>query len=99
MKVKITKISATSNPLHPTPLQEDYKVGIINKDVSLPNEYCIEGYLEHDIVVGENVVVNRTKRNNVECSGLFATSVVTAITHNSFDTLNSKYLVEYLNYV
>ena len=94
MKVKITKVSSVEFPLFPTPNMSEYKLGEINETVSLPVEYTIEGELVGEITVGFPVTVNRTKRNEVVCAGVFQTSAVVSVSENKFKTLNSHYIVE-----
>ena len=38
---------------------------------SIPIEYNLEGYLLYEIEVGNNVFIDRTKRNGVEVRGVF----------------------------
>jgi len=95
-KVKITKLGAVENPVVPTPNFNQYKPGEDNGDVSLPTEYWLEGYLLNEPTVGSSVLVQRTSRNGVECSGSFFTSKVTEITDYGFKTQNSIYRVDVL---
>ena len=67
-----------------------------NGDKSLPVNYTIEGYLNSDIQVGSNVVVARTKRDGVECLGMFCSSTVLEVSENCFVTRNSVYRYKYL---
>lgn len=92
--VKITKLSAQSSPIVPTPEMEGYIQGQDNGLVSLPIEYTIEGYLLKEIEVGEPVRVHRMIRNGVEKEGQFETSPVTKITETGFETTNSIYHLE-----
>jgi hypothetical protein len=94
MKVKITKVSSVESPLFPTPNMSEYKLGEINENVSLPVEYTVEGELVGETTIGLPVTVNRTKRNEVICAGLFQTSAVVSVSENGFRTLNSHYIVE-----
>jgi hypothetical protein len=65
--------------------------------LSLPVEYIVEGILMNDIVCGEPVRMDRTKRNGIEMLGFFVTSPVTGIDGDTFKTLNSLYHVESVN--
>lgn len=95
-KVKITKLGPSKNPVVPTPNYNEYIQGIDNGNVSLPTEYWIEGYIMNNITLGCSVLVDRTSRNGVVCSGRFLTSKVTKITESGFETENSIYRVDYL---
>lgn len=95
-KVKITKLGSVENPVVPTPNFNEYKQGENNGNVSLPTEYWLEGYLLNEPTVGSSVLVQRTCRNGIECSGSFFTSKVTKITDNGFETQNSVYRVDVL---
>ena len=95
-KVKITKISASENPIFPTPNYNEYIQGSDNGNVSLPTEYWLEGYLMNEPTVGASVLVNRTSRNGVVCGGCFFTSKVTKLTDIGFETENSVYRVDVL---
>lgn len=94
--VRISKVGVSETPTIPTPKKEDYIPGQDNGDVSLPMEYTIEGYLLHDIQVGESVSVDRRIRNRVEARGEFVTSPVTKITEAGFETENSVYILDKL---
>jgi len=63
---------------------------------SVPIEYSIEGYLIDDIVVGKNVIINRTKRNDEKVGGILTTSRVTEVGNNYFKTQNSVYSYKFL---
>lgn len=97
MKIKITKLSASEAPLYPTPEKEKYIPGQFNGLVSLPIEYSIEGTLCYPIKVGERVIVNRTKRNNINCDGIFGSSKVVSFDEKTFTTTNSIYKYEYID--
>ena len=63
---------------------------------SIPIEYNLEGNLIYDIKVGENVFIDRTKRNGVEVRGVFTTSRVTEVGDKYFKTQNSVYSYKFL---
>lgn len=94
--VRIKKLSPSKNPRYPTPEMANYKVGqfLGNEGLSIPVDYEIEGVLMADIVIGCSVIVYRTKRNGVECDGLFHTSKVVFLNENGFETENSIYQLE-----
>lgn len=94
--VRIKKIGVATTPLYPTPKIEDYVMGGDNPGVSTPVEYTLEGTLLFPITVGNSVLVNRTKRNDVVCPGFFQSSTVVEFKDNVFTTRNSLYEVEYL---
>ena len=96
-KVKIIKIAAVEEARVPTPEFNNFVQGVDNNGVSLPIDYTVEGYLQNDIEVGKPVLMLRTKRNDVECQGLFTTSEVRELTSYGFNTLNSKYTIETLS--
>lgn len=96
-KVKITKIATVESPQVPTPEFNNFVPGIDNDGVSLPIDYTVEGYLQNDVEIGKSVIMLRTKRNGVECPGLFTTSEVRELTSYGFNTLNSKYAIETLS--
>jgi len=96
-KIKLSKVSAVKQPVVPTPDSKDYIFGTINDNVSLPLDYWVEGYLMNEVVLGQAVLVNRTNRNGVECSGVLQTSEVTKITKKGFNTQNSVYVLEEIN--
>ena len=96
-KVKIQKIRAADNALAPTPDSKDYVPGKVNEGVSLPAEYCIEGYLLKAIEHGASVAVDRYVRNGVSASGMFVSSPVIEFDSTTFTTYNSIYSIEYLD--
>ena len=63
---------------------------------SIPIEYNVEGYLMLDIEVNKRVVINRTKRNGEEVSGVLISSPVTEVGDNYFKTQNSVYMYKFL---
>ena len=63
---------------------------------SIPIEYNLEGYLLYEIEVGNNVFIDRTKRNGVEVRGVFTTSRVTEVGDKYFKTQNSVYKYSFL---
>jgi len=77
--VKVRKLSAVKNAPVPTPQTADHVPGEANPGKSLPAEYEIEGALATELVVGKCFRVLRTKRNGVECLGIFESSLITSI--------------------
>jgi hypothetical protein len=96
-RVKIQKIGAAANALAPTPDNKDYVPGEVNEGVSLPVEYCIEGYLLKAIEHGVSVVIDRYARNGVSAVGMFVSSPVIEFDSTTFTTYNSIYSIEYLD--
>jgi hypothetical protein len=96
LKVVLKKIAAVSTPLAPTPHAEDFIPGADNPGVSLPIEYTVEGVLITPIVIGQRVMIDRTKRNGIEVPGWFESTPVKEIKGNIFTTANSVYQIEYL---
>lgn len=104
--VKITKIKAHEDAEYRTPDWNEYEVGEINKDVSLPVDYYLEGYLLEEIKIGNPVLVERISRNGEKIGGFFSTSFVREISHQEnknqeggywfFKTLNSVYRMDYI---
>lgn len=72
-KIKLRKLAAMENPFAPTADFKTYKLGQANQK-SLPIEYTLEGFLIKKIKVGEQIVIQRTKRNDVELPGIFMSS-------------------------
>jgi len=92
--IRLTKLEPVENPLYPTPKEENYKYGQYNTDISVPQGYTVEGYVECMPEVGNQFAVERFFRNGVEAYGMFLSSTVTKITENGFETRNSKYILE-----
>lgn len=95
--VKVSKVNSVDNPVYPTPPLATYEAGKFNAEVSIPNEYWLEGYLVQGPEVGKSVVVQREIRCGVKATGIFQSSAVTEITEEGFNTLNSIYILEYLD--
>lgn len=94
--IYIEKRSVTENGL-PAADKAEYIPGIMPPaGYSLPVEYNIEGFLDGKIEVGKRVLVYRTKRNGIVCSGLFETSTVTKLNKEYFTTKNSVYYYKFL---
>lgn len=96
MKIKLTKINKVDNPRYPTPEATNYIPGIDNGKVSLPIDYWVEGNAMFEPEVGECMIVDRTSRNGEPIRGVMHTSVITKITEDGFETLNSVYKLERL---
>jgi hypothetical protein len=98
MKVKITKIKEAESPKYRSAQWDEWKLGQDNVDVSLPIEYELEGTIVQEAVIGNSLVVARTKRNGVPSIGMFATSKIQDITTYKkitvIETMNSVYWVE-----
>lgn len=97
IRVRLTKIGACETPEASTPTFDCYEPGTNNGEVSVPNNYCVEGFLCGEIAVGESVTMMREIRNGIKMSGLFQTSPVTKITESGFETLNSVYVLTKLS--
>jgi hypothetical protein len=96
MKIRLTKISKVDNPCYPTPEAQNYVPGEYNGKVSLPIDYQVEGTSMFEPEVGECFIVDRTSRNSEPVRGIMRTSVITKITEDGFETLNSVYKLEKL---
>ena len=94
--IRITKISAVESPEYPTPTIEDYDLGKINHNVSIPANYEVEGFLVGSIEIGKPVLVMRKVRNGIKMSGIFQTSEVISVTGKEFKTRNSVYKYKFL---
>ena len=97
--VILTKIDKAPDALSPTPSWERYVPGGDNGQVSLPISYTAEGTLVVDVVEGNSIVLDRTKRNGVSCPGILRTTEVTRLQENNNGdltavTLNSIYLLQ-----
>ncbi len=74
--------------------------GVI-QDHPITEGYKIRGYARTVPTVGEPWIVARIERNGLERDGLFQTSVVTGVWHDSkscdgfFETQNSRYYFAY----
>lgn len=95
--VRLRKISAVADSEFPTPSFEEYETGKLNNNLSIPNDYWLEGWLIKEPVLGSYVVVAREIRNGVKFGGIFQSSMITQITDDGFKTLNSIYKLEYIN--
>lgn len=90
-RIRIEKLRASHEPAVPTPEWEEYIVGAVNPDVSLPTAYLVEGLLVDEISIGRPVRVLRMVRNGINVSGYFSTSPVIAYDENTIRTSNSVY--------
>ena len=99
-KVKVTKISATENPLYRTARNGEWKEGQHNPGIVPPVNYINEGIIYLPPQVGKKFNMYRTKRGDLEAAGYFATSEVTEIeeidTGCIVYTENSVYKMELL---
>lgn len=98
-KVQILKISEVAGTQFPAADNREWIQGGFNGKLhkSLPIAYTLKGILLNDIVVGEQVQVDRTERNGVKEVGSFVTSPVMKVTECGFATQNSVYLIEQLD--
>lgn len=94
--IRFTKLSAADKAKYPTAKEGEYKYGEVNKNVSPPVDYWVEGYLIRNILIGESVLIDRRVRNGVKVAGLFQSSTVKSIEGNLIKTNNSVYKIEYL---
>ena len=94
--VRLTKISAVADPEFPTPSFEEYEAGKLNNNLSIPNDYWLEGWLIKEPVLGSYIVVAREVRNGVKFGGIFQSSMITQVTDDGFKTLNSIYKLQYI---
>ena len=94
--VKITKLSASEDPVCQTPSEHEYQTLKDQAIISLPVDYWVEGYLLQEPEVDKPVVVEREIRNGIKVSGLFTTSLVVEVLEDGFKTLNSVYKLKYI---
>lgn len=96
--IVMEKIAAASAPFAPTPKFDEYKMGEINQNMSLPIEYQLKGFLLDDIEIGAALHVDRRERNGVVIQGETITSPLVKIQkdNNGFllETINSVYRVQ-----
>ncbi len=78
MKVKVTKISACSEPEYPTVAKEDWVLGgdLENYAKSPFEGYEVTGELISDVKVGSRIQLDRDTRNGVKVGGYFSSSEV-----------------------
>lgn len=91
MRVKLTKISPSKNPVCQPGDWDNYKLGQLNSDRSLPVDYELIGTLVSPPVVGQIVRIRRTDRNGVKVLGDYQSTEVVELTEDGFRTLNSVY--------
>lgn len=92
--VRVKKLATSPNPDVEADSWEEHAPGSPSNKGSIPVEYEVEGTLAFKPEPGLSLVINRTKRNGVEISGVMTTSVVTKITPDGFETRNSVYEME-----
>jgi hypothetical protein len=96
-KIYIEKIGEVVGG-QPSRKMENHVFGACQNDgLSIPIEYSVEGFLVNELIVGNEVVVIRNKRNNVECSGFFNTTRLTEIGDDFFKTKNSVYKYRFID--
>lgn len=94
---KITKMREADSPAYPTaPSHDTYRENLNNPEgvYSTNIDYWLIGELIQSPVVGESVVVDRWVRNGQMIRGIFHTSLVTKVTEDGFETINSVYKME-----
>lgn len=91
VKVKLTKVSTSENPVCQPGNWDVYKLGELNSGVSLPVDYEIIGTMEAPPMIGQRVRVRRTNRNGLEGPGEYESTQVVELTEEGFKTLNSVY--------
>ena len=96
MRIRIEKVAESGTGLPANARLNHIDGQEQNPNFSLPLEYTIEGDLIGSIAVGKPVVVDRDTRNGVKITGLFATSAVQEVSHNTFKTRNSVYNYKFL---
>lgn len=98
MKVKLTKIKESADPLYSAAKWADWKFGDENPGVSIPIDYELTGELLRIPKIDEPIIISRESRNGVAVSGFFRSSRVKSIAKkNKFDiieTENSIYKME-----
>lgn len=95
--VRVAKIGVQEFSKAPTPLMQDYQLGYINPNVSIPLTYWLEGFLINEPEVGAPMFVDRRVRNGVRVIGALQTTQVTSVEEQGnglvVKTYNSVYLV------
>jgi hypothetical protein len=98
--IQIVKVGVAERPFYPTAKNEEWEPGGWNQDKSPPISYMSEGIVLSPPEVGTSFIFARTKRNNVECHGIFQTSKVLKIVETEYGidihTENSVYAVRVL---
>ena len=94
--VRITKIKASEEAAYRSPSWDEYDLGKLNRDFSLPIDYWVEGYLLHEPEVGKPLLVERISRNGEKVYGFLRTSTIKEINDNYLKTLNSVYRIDYI---
>jgi hypothetical protein len=94
--VSLEKVDATKNPVSaPTPWEE-WILGSLKNQASLPISYTLKGYLVNPVRLGRPIQVLRIERNGVKKLGIFcSTPVVELGDHGVVETYNSIYRVSY----
>lgn len=102
--VRIKKMSNAPGGIDPGDATR-YVNGAVNKDVSLPVDYTLEGNEIEQPQIGKQYSVMRTKRNGVHMPGMFVSTAVLSIEESvnpitgarrlRVCTANSAYQVEY----
>lgn len=92
-KVKLEKLDQVQGAQFQSGVSSEWKHGQENPAKSLPVGYSLEGVLLEDVILGRSLYLYRTKRNDVETSGLTETSPITNIQNNYLHTKNSIYRI------
>jgi hypothetical protein len=99
-KVRVTKIGVASSPVYRTAGTGEWIPGAENDGVTPPIEYENEGIVRDPPRVGERFLMPRYKRNGVEVTGIFHTSLIKRIIDKDYGcdihTENSVYRIERL---
>ena len=95
-QIYIEKLAEVTGGLPAIKMEEHIAGESQGDNYSIPIEYNLEGYLLYEIEVGNNVFIDRTKRNGVDVRGVFTTSRVTEVGDNYFKTQNSVYSYKFL---
>ena len=91
--VRITKISASDNPVTDPSPWNGWKIGGCNL-LSLPVLYEMRGFLLAPIQVGMPIQLYRTHRNGVAADGWFTSTIICAVRdHITVETFNSNYQI------
>jgi hypothetical protein len=95
--VKLEKLQASPAAILPSPSMKDYKPGEVHYGVSIPVGYSMEGILLRDVEIGQPLLMERHKRNDVVVFGMTETSAIMAIQGDILLTQNSVYRMTVLN--
>jgi len=97
--VRCSKVDVVKEAKCPTPHPDDYRYGESNRNMSVPVDYWVTGYLVTEPKVGDGICIQRDSRNGVKTYGTFKTSRIKGVEKMNdhklkVETNNSVYLLE-----